>query len=210
MNLSTWFFYLNIQIYIMIGKLKGKVNDIADDHLLIDVSGVCYIVFCTAKLLRTVEPTDEIELFIHSMKKDEMTILYGFSDYKEKELFVLLTSIQGVGGKVGLSIIGEIDGGMLVAAIQQQNPKVLEQVPGIGSKIALRIINELKTNKKFFTHYALAKDNIGYVKEDAISALVNLGFKRSNVVSIVESYMKDNLSQDLEVIIKSCIGKLNK
>jgi Holliday junction DNA helicase RuvA len=194
----------------MIGKIKGKVDNIFDDHLLIDVGGICYIVFSSTKLLKSLNEGSKIELFIHSMQKDEITILYGFRDYKEKELFMLLTSIQGVGGKMGLSIISEVDGETLISAIQQENPKILQQVPGIGSKIALRIINELKTNKKFFTSYALSKSNVGSIKEDVISALTNLGFKRSHVVAVVDSYMKDNLSVDLETAIRSCITKLNK
>ena len=192
----------------MIGKLKGKVENVFDDHFLLDVIGVCYMVFSTTKLLREVNIGDDIAIFIHTMQKDEMPVLYGFRDYQEKELFVLLTSVQGVGGRMGIALIGEIDHLMLVSAIQQENPKILQQVSGIGAKIAIRIINELKSNKKFFSGCVNIADDTYNLKQDAISALVNLGFRKVDVVSSVESYLKTHTTADLGLIIRSCISKL--
>jgi Holliday junction DNA helicase RuvA len=195
----------------MIGKLNGIVENIFDDHLLIDVNGVCYIVFCTAKLLQNLSLAEKISIFIHTMQKDEMPTLYGFREYQEKELFLLLTSVQGVGGRMGIALIGEIDPLMLISAIQQENPKILQQVSGIGAKIAVRIINELKSNKRFFTTgYAYLSDSNYHLKQDAISALVNLGFKKSDVIAAVEYYIKYNTALDLELIIRNSIAQLNK
>jgi Holliday junction DNA helicase RuvA len=194
----------------MIGKLKGKVENIFDDHLLLDICGVCYIVFSTVKLLKEISIGEDISLFIHTMQKDEMPVLYGFQDYQEKELFVLLTSVQGVGGRMGIALIGEIEHSMLVVAIQQENPKILQQVSGIGAKIAIRIINELKSNKKFFSGYVNISDDSYQLKQDAVSALVNLGFRKADVLSIVDTYMKNNKITDIELIIRDCISRLNK
>jgi Holliday junction DNA helicase RuvA len=194
----------------MIGKLKGKVENIFDDHFLLDVSGVCYMIFSTAKLLREISIGNDISVFISTMQKDEMPVLYGFREYQEKELFMLLTSVQGVGGRMGIAIIGEIDHSMLFSAIQQENPKILQQVSGIGAKIAIRIINELKSNKKFFSGYITMADNNYNLKQDAMSALINLGFKKGDVMSSVESYLKNNTTVDLESTIRSCISMLNK
>ena len=192
----------------MIGKLNGILENIFDDNLLINVNGVCYIVFSTAKLLRNLFLGEEISLFIHTMQKDGMLTLYGFREYQEKELFILLTSVQGVGGRMGIVLIGELDHQMLVTAIQQENPKILQQVSGIGAKIAVRIINELKSNKKFFASYATISDSHYNLKQDAISALVNLGFNKGDVISAVEYSLKHNT--DLELIIRNCITRLNK
>ena len=192
----------------MIGKLKGKIENIFDDHILLDVTGICYIVFITIKSLREITVYEDIELYIHTMQKDEMPVLYGFREYQEKELFILLTSVQGVGGRMGMSLIGEIDHSMLVTAIQQTNPKILQQVSGIGSKIAIRIINELQSNKKF--PYITINDSSYQLKSDAISALVNLGFKKVDVMPVVESYLKNNITAELESIIISCINSLKK
>ena len=199
----------------MIGKLKGKIENIFEDHCLVDVSGVCYIVYCSAHCLQNISLGDDVSLFIHTMIKDEMPLLYGFVKFSEKELFVLLTSVQGVGGRMAINLISEIDHMNLIRAIQQENAKVLQQVSGVGPKIALRVVNELKSNKKFFAKYASEvtadanDDNAYQIRQDAISALVNLGFKKADVTVAVENLLKDNVA-DLEFIIRSCISKLSR
>jgi len=194
----------------MIGKLKGVIEDIYDDHLLIDVNGIYYIVFCTTKLLHSSSPCDKISIFIHSMEKDNILTLYGFLDYQQKEIFILLTSVQGVGARMGIAIIGEMDHLALLTAIKEENPKILQQVSGIGTKIATRIINELKSNKKLFINYISTSENQHNVKHDAMSALVNLGFKRADVIITIEYYLKHNTDTELESIIRNCITQLNK
>ncbi len=198
----------------MIGKLKGKIENIFDDHCLVDVSGVCYIVHCSIHCLNKISLGEDVSLFIHTMVKDEMPILYGFVEFAERELFIILTSVQGVGGKMAMNLIGEVDHMNLIRAIQQENAKVLQQVSGVGPKIALRIVNELKSNKKFFAKYASemsvdANNNTYQLKQDAISALVNLGFKKVDVVTSVDQLVKDGINE-LESIIKSCITKLSR
>lgn len=195
----------------MIGKLKGTVEYIFDDNLFICVQNVCYIVYCSTKLLQNIQIENEITLFLHTMVRDDIQVLFGFAEYSEKELFVLLTSVQGVGGRMAMNLLSEIDYTDIVQAIQQENPKILQQVSGIGAKIALRIINELKSNKKFFTNYANShkSDLNTQIKQDAISALLNLGFRRAEVISIVENHMKNfKYEKDLESILKFCISKL--
>ncbi len=193
----------------MIGKLKGKVENIYEDHLLLDVGGICYIVYCSIKLLQNTQSGIETSFFIHMSQKDDIPILYGFADFQEKELFLLLTSVQGVGGKMGLCLIGEIDYKNLCSAIRNENSKILQQVPGIGVKIALRVINELKSNKRFMTGQRIEVSNEYQVKQDAISALVNLGFRRVDVISVVEQFIKEHPdNRDLELIIKSSISSL--
>jgi Holliday junction DNA helicase RuvA len=201
----------------MIGKLIGKIENIFEDHCFIDVCGVCYIVYCTNNYLKSLNLGQEVSVFIHTMTKDEMPILYGFEALAERELFILLTSVQGVGGRMGIALIGEIEHIQLVKAIQQENPKVLQQVSGVGSKIALRIINELKNNKRFFVNYVnlneintTITDVTFQLKQDAISALVNLGFRKADVMNAVEVIIKTSDKISLEEIIKDCIIKLSR
>jgi Holliday junction DNA helicase RuvA len=201
----------------MIGKLKGKIENIFEDSCFIDVSGVCYIVHCANNYLKSLNLGQEVSVFIHTMTKDEMPVLYGFEEFTERELFVLLTSVQGVGGRMGISLIGEIEHMQLVKAIQQENPQVLQQVSGIGNKIALRIINELKNSKKFFANYAnlneintTSADTTYQLKQDSVSALVNLGFRKIDVINAVENIIKESEQVELEDIIKGCIAKLSR
>lgn len=196
----------------MIGKLQGKIEHVFEDHCMITVSGVSYSLYCTEQLLQKLHIGEETSLFTHTMLRDDIPVLYGFKEYKEKKLFILLTAIQGVGGRMGLALLGEIDYTTLVSAVQQENPKILQLVSGVGAKIALRIINELKSNKKFFadqmTAQTVGEDN--HIKNDAISALTNLGFRRNDVITVVGEYFKESASNNLEEIIKNCIAKLKR
>ena len=197
----------------MIGKLKGIVENLFEDHLLININGICYIVYCSSKLLNQMQENQNVALFTHTMLKDEIPVMYGFEQHREKELFLLLTSVQGVGGKMAINIISEIDIINIVHAIQQENPKVFQQVNGVGTKIALRIINELKSNKRFFASYSNIHtiDESLSIKQDAISALVNLGFKKSTVISVVEQFLNEsNEKNNLETIIKNCISNMTR
>lgn len=199
----------------MIGKIKGRVEHLFDDHCFIEVSGICYVVFCSSSCLKCLTLGQNVSFFIHTMVKDDLQVLFGFESNLERELFILLTSIQGVGGKMAINLLGEIAHDHLIKAIQQENPKVLQQVSGIGSKIALRIINELKGNKKLFSYYVhdmTATPASNYdLKQDALSALMNLGFKRADVSYCVDNVFKE-LGEEatLEVIIRNCISKLTK
>jgi Holliday junction DNA helicase RuvA len=198
----------------MIGKLKGRVEYIFEDHCFLEISGVYYTVYCTASCIFKTSLGDDISFFIHTMLKDQIPVLYGFVEFAERELFVLLTSIQGVGPKMAMKLISEVDHVYLIRAIQQENPVPLHQVSGVGPKIAVRIISELRSNKKFFAKYVSGvttakKDDTYQLKQDAISALINMGFRRVDVTNAVDQLIKDDVS-DLESIIRDCISKLSR
>lgn len=198
----------------MIGKLKGRVEYIFEDHCFLDISGVYYKVHCTASCIFKISLGDDVAFFIHTMLKDEIPVLYGFVEFAERELFILLTSVQGVGAKMAMKIISDVDHVYLIKAIQHENPVVLQQVSGVGHKIAVRIINELRANKKFFARYIggvniTGNSDTNQLKQDAISALVNLGFRKVEVTSAVDELIKDDVS-DLESIIRDCISKLSR
>ena len=206
----------------MIGKLKGKIEEKFEDHCYVDVGGVCYVVYCASKTLQNLKPHDYIELFIHTMVKDELPILYGFNQYNEKELFTFLVLVQGVGGRMALSLLDSLGCHGIAVAIQQGNSKALQQVNGIGNKIAMRIVNELKSNKKLFnfigndsknltTGISPNTDDDTKLLEDGVSALTNLGFKKSKVVQVINNTMQENPGNiSLENLIKLCITKLSR
>lgn len=195
----------------MIGKLKGKVENIFEDSCLLNVNDVCYIVYCSGRCLKNMSIDDSISLFTQVMLRDEIQILYGFISHSEKDLFMLLTSVQGVGGRMAMNIIGEIEQSQLIQAIHSENPKILQQVSGVGTKIAIRIIHELKSNKKFTYTTLVGIESQYQIKQDVISALLNLGFKRNDVMNVVEKFCKvDSQQNDLENILRSCIAYLSK
>ncbi len=209
----------------MIGKLKGNIENIFEDHCLIDVKGVCYMVYCTTSILHQLVIGSNTSLFIHTMIKDDLQLLYGFAHCYEKTLFMFLTLVQGVGGKMALALIDELGCIGIIEAIQQENRQILQRVSGIGNKIAVRIINELRNNKAFL-HYHMS--NIALLREsdthansatsistigtfgiqydntinDATSALMNLGFKKSDITQII-----NDITQS-QCVDKSCDKKI--
>src|SRR5271166_7083074 len=128
----------------MIGKLRGVVDAVGVDHVIVDVGGVGYDVACSAKTLSALPKTGEpITLSIETHVREDAIRLYGFLSETERGWFRLLQSVQGVGAKVALAILGTIEIGQLANAIALQDRVTITRAPGVGPKVALRIVNEL-------------------------------------------------------------------
>ncbi len=182
----------------MIGKLKGTVDEIAEDHCVIDVHGVGYVAFCSARTLAALPGTGEAAvLFIETYVREDMIRLYGFQTALEREWFRLLqTNVQGVGAKVALAVLSTLAPSDLANAIALRDIAMVSRAPGVGKKVAERIVTELKSKAPAFA--GEASGGIGLKQElgegvapapvaDAVSALVNLGYSRdiaANAVSV--------------------------
>lgn len=169
----------------MIGKLKGMVDAIEEDHLILDVQGVGYEVFCSSRTLGGLGRGEAAELMIETVVREDLIRLYGFSSALEKSWFRLLTSVQGVGARVGLAILSTLSPSDLASAIALQDKASVGRAPGVGPKLAQRVVTELKGKGPELTgveagtlglQEALgagqAKSNVA----DAVSALTNLGY----------------------------------
>src|SRR5258706_4021783 len=128
----------------MIGKLRGKVDAIGESHAVIDVNGVGYEVQASARTLRNLKLGDEVALSIETHVREDAIRLYGFTSEVERAWFRTLQTIQGVGSKVALSVLGTLSTQDLANAIALQNWAAVEQTPGVGKKLAQRIVAELK------------------------------------------------------------------
>ena len=173
----------------MIAKLSGLLDSIGDDHALVDVGGVGYLVFCSARTLRTLPRVgDATSLFVETHVREDHIHLYGFSETAERDWFRLLQTVQGVGARVALGILSVLTPGQLVQAIAAQDKSPLTKANGVGGRVAERIVNELKgkigalasdggsANVETFAPAGLPSP--GSAADDAISALVNLGYRR--------------------------------
>jgi len=184
----------------MIGKLKGTIEEIDEDHVLIDVHGVCYVAFCSARTLSRIGSAGEAAvLFIETYVREDQLKLFGFQTALEREWFRLLQSVQGVGAKVALAVLSTLTSAELANAIALQDKATVARAPGIGPKVAQRIVAELKNKAP-----ALAGDGggaIGLKQElgegvasapvaDAVSALSNLGYSRDQAANAVAAAMK--------------------
>ena len=185
----------------MIGKLKGTLDEIDEDHCVVDVHGVGYVAYCPARTLASLpSPGEAITLFIETYVREDMIRLYGFRTALEREWFrLLMNNVQGVGAKVALAILSTLAPAELANAIALRDVAMVSRAPGVGKKVAERIVTELKTKAPAFA--GEASGTIGLKQElgegvapvpvaDAVSALVNLGYSRDIAANAVASALK--------------------
>lgn len=184
----------------MIGKLRGTVDEIGEDHCIIDVHGVGYVAFCSARTLAGLSGAGEAAvLHIETYVREDMIRLYGFASALEREWFRLLQNVQGVGAKVALAVLSTLSPAELANAIALRDIAMVSRAPGVGRKVAERIVTELKGKAPALAGEAAA--TIGFAQElgegaapapaaDAVSALVNLGYSRDIAAGAVAAAMK--------------------
>jgi Holliday junction DNA helicase RuvA len=170
----------------MIGKLKGLVDSYAEDFVILDVGGVGYQVHCSARTLQALpKPGEAAVLSIETYVREDQIKLFGFRSDVEREWFRLLQTVQGVGAKVALAVLGTLPPSDLANAIALRDKASVARTPGVGPKVAERIVSELKDKAPHFADVdptvislsgALAEDRAPKPVADAISALVNLGY----------------------------------
>ncbi|MFD2652880.1 Holliday junction branch migration protein RuvA [Brucella rhizosphaerae] len=185
----------------MIGKLKGVIDEIAEDHVVIDVHGVGYVAFCSARTLGNLGGAGEAAiLFIETYVREDMIRLFGFGSQLEREWFRLLQNVQGVGAKVALGVLGTLTPPELANAIALRDIAMVSRAPGVGKKVAERIVTELKNKAPAFA--GDASGTIGLKQElgagaasapvtDAVSALSNLGYSRDQAANAVAAALRE-------------------
>ena len=181
----------------MIGKLKGLVDSYGEDHVILDVNGVGYVVHCSARTLQHLpRPGEAVALAIETQVREDAIRLYGFASEPERDWFRLLQTVQGVGAKLALAILGVLTPAELAAAIAVQDKAMVARAPGVGARLATRIVSELKDKvpalaavDPALVRPAGAKPAPGPV-EDAISALINLGYGRPQAAAAVAASLE--------------------
>ncbi|MDH4991552.1 Holliday junction branch migration protein RuvA [Aquamicrobium lusatiense] len=185
----------------MIGKLKGTLDEIGEDHCVVDVHGVGYVAFCSVRTLASMSgPGEAVVLFIETVVREDMIRLFGFSSALERDWFRLLsTHVPGVGAKVAMSVLSTLSPSDLANAIALRDIAMVSRAPGVGKKVAERIVTELKNKAPAFAGEATG--TIGLKQElgegvapapiaDAVSALVNLGYGRDIAANAVAAALK--------------------
>lgn len=197
----------------MIGKLTGVVDSQGDDWAILDVGGVGYLVFCSGRTLGLLPPPGgSATLWIETHVREDHIHLYGFADPAEHDWFKLLHSVQGVGAKMALAVLTVLPPHELVRAIAAQDKASLARAQGVGPKLAGRIASELKDKAGGIALGPLAAANgagRGAVSEDAVSALVNLGYRRAEAFAAVAKASGDlGRSASIEALIKAGLKEL--
>ncbi|NOZ67111.1 MAG: Holliday junction branch migration protein RuvA [Alphaproteobacteria bacterium] len=181
----------------MIAKLKGLVDTIGEDYCIIDVNGVGYLVFCSGRTLGNLPAVGEaVTLMIETHVREDHIHLFGFASELEKDWFNLVQTVQGVGAKVALAILSVVAIDELSNSIAAQDKTVVGRAKGVGPKLATRFITELKDKVSQFAISSSAPDTSGggaapsaegRTVQDAVSALVNLGYRQTEAYMAVSA-----------------------
>jgi holliday junction DNA helicase RuvA len=179
----------------MIGKLKGGIDSYGEDFVVLDVHGVGYVVHCSARTLQALPQAGEAAtLAIETHVREDQIRLFGFLSDAEREWFRLLQTVQGVGAKVALSVLGTFRPGELASAIAMGDKLAIKRSPGVGPKVAERIVIELKDKAPGFSDLdpaviklsgALEERRAPQPVRDAVSALVNLGYGQPQAAAAI-------------------------
>ena len=179
----------------MIGKLKGMIESYGQDSVIVDVNGVGYEVYCSARTLQELPGVRQpAVLSIETHVREDQIRLFGFVTEIEREWFRLLQTVQGVGAKVALSVLGTLKASELASAIAMRDKAMVARAPGVGPKVAERIVTELKDKAPAYTNVdpalvrlsgALDDKRAPAPVTDAVSALVNLGYAQAQAAAAI-------------------------
>jgi Holliday junction DNA helicase RuvA len=169
----------------VIARLRGRLDGIAEDHAVVDVGGVGYLVMCSARTLAALPGLGEaVDLHIETQLRAESLALYGFKEPAERVWFRLLQTLQGVGARVALGLLSVLAPDELARAVAAQDKAALSRASGVGPRLAGRIASELRERLVDLPLPGAALDTVPIVgatgaAADAVSALINLGYGRS-------------------------------
>ncbi len=219
----------------MIAKLKGIIDNIGEDCAIIDVNGVGYLVYMSSRSLSKLKQGEYSSLLIETVIKEDSITLFGFQNAWEKEWFNTLTKIQGVGGKVCLSILSVLSPAQLSQAVSAQDKSSFLRASGVGPKLAARLVTELKDKIvtipiEYMSGAELSDiedktptkqptpqntvsdtdDEIYQKTEDVTSALTNLGYQRTDAYRVASEICLKNPTADLGTLIRLSLKEFNQ
>lgn len=220
----------------MIAKLKGIIDNIGEDCCIIDVNGVGYLVNMSSRSLSKLKQGEYASLLIETVIKEDSITLFGFQTAWEKEWFNTLTKIQGVGGKVCLSILSVLTPAQLSQAVSAQDKSSFLRASGVGPKLAARLVTELKDkivtipiefmsgqelneqqptqqidNKNTITPQSTDNSDEIYNKtEDVTSALTNLGYQKIDAYRVASEICLNNPDADISTLIRLALKEFNQ
>ena len=197
----------------MIGMLRGKVWEIHADKLILDVHGVGYQISTPYGFLAKCRVGQELTIYIHVILREEELALYGFSSMAEKELFLQMLSVSGIGPKASLSILSTLGSAQTESAIAGENLTLLTKVPGIGKKTAQRLILELKEKFKGKGLSIDGTDSVitpeqGVIQSEAMETLLALGFSQEEAKKALQSLQESGQNLSVEEQIRLALRAL--
>jgi len=201
----------------MIAKLTGLLDTIEETFLILDVGGVGYLVSCSRRTLSNIgKKGEKATLLIETLMRAESLQLYGFGTQEEQDCFRLLTTVQGVGVRMALALLSALSPHDIYQAIASQDKEILTRADGVGPKLASRILTELKdkipAELSFTSNVYPLPSSLSPTIEEAVSALVNLGYRRLEAVTSIskaqqqlgeDASLNDLIRQGLSLLARS-------
>lgn len=201
----------------MIGKLTGRVDEVSEDFVIIDVNGVGYVATCAASTLEKLPARGEIvSLIIETHVREDAIRLFGFTNAEERDWFRLLQNVQGVGAKVALSVLTVLPPADLARAIALGDKASVGKASGVGPKLAARITAELKEKVPAISLAAPALERKGHASRgpqgplaEAVSALVNLGYPHLQAADAVTTALAEHGNDaSVSILIRAGLKEL--
>lgn len=201
----------------MIAFLKGIIHDKSPEQVIVDVRDVGYLLEISNQTYDELPATgDEVELLVYHHVTDNDQRLFGFANQNEKDLFELLITVKGVGPKLGLTILSGLPAQEITGAIVQEDKSALSKIKGIGKKTAQRMILELKDKISEMVDATYSPDGSSTsissnVKEEAVSALQSLGFKKRDAEESIELAAKgEDFDGNVQKLVKKALSQMDK
>ncbi|GLZ34734.1 Holliday junction ATP-dependent DNA helicase RuvA [Lentzea sp. NBRC 105346] len=193
----------------MISSLRGAVQHVGLDHVVVEVGGVGFAVQATPSTLATLRRGEEAHLATALVVREDSLTLFGFADVEARELFGLLQTVSGIGPRLALATLAVLEPDKLRQALAEGNITVLTQVPGIGKKGAERLIIELRDKVGALPTPHTPAVN-GQTREHVVEALLGLGFPAKSAESTVDAVLADNPDQSTSAVLRRALATLGR
>lgn len=194
----------------MLAYILGKLAYKSPKYVIIDVNGVGFCVFAPLSTYYKLPQINEtIKLFTYLHVREDAILLYGFKTTEEREAFEMLISVTGIGPKLAMNVLSELSVEEFKSAVMRNDPKILTSIPGVGKKIGQRILLELKEKVTLLPGKELKEIGRREIVNDAISALISLGYTQNSASSAVEKVLESTKEEiSLESFIKQALREL--
>ncbi len=198
----------------MIARLTGRIEALEEGRCVIDVNGVGYLLHASTRTLAALPaPPETARLLVETHVREDAILLYGFAEAAERDWFRLLTTVQGVGGRLALSVLSALSPRDLVAAIAAGDRASLTRAPGVGARLAARLLTELRDKAGAMpsaaSFAAVPRPVHASVADDAVSALLNLGYRRPEAQPVVARALERlGEAAPLDAVIRDSLREL--
>ena len=196
----------------MIDYIKGEITELTPTSVTLECGGIGYFAHISLNTFTALNGESSAKLFIHESIREDAHVLFGFADKHEREIFLHLISVSGVGPGTGRMILSSLSSREIESVIASENVSVLQSVKGIGAKTAQRIIVDLKDKIRYTEDGSTVKVPaamfVSGIGQEAISALVMLGFSKPASEKVVAKIVKETPSMAVETIIKEALKRM--